>query len=227
MTNRRFVRIGLLVLGTSITMACNKGVELKMAINVISEPEKADIKFKGKSVGQTPASVDVKTFDDLESIAAQKESLDVVEKRIRIISPTEATVIFKLGKGGQSPVAKNLGLNRILIFDYSEKVAFDTDKADLKPDALEILNKQAEILQQYFPAATVHVCGYTDGTGADDYNTKLSLKRADAVTNYLIARGVAKDRLKPHGFGKEFPVDSNATPVGRALNRRTEVILPQ
>lgn len=224
----RTTRLAAALFLTAGLAACTKSVELKMAVTVVSEPEKADVSFKGKSVGQTPKDVDVKTFDDLQSILVAKPDLDVVERRIRILSPQKAQVIVKLAKGGgQSAVAKTLGLNRVLIFDYTEKVAFDSEKADLKPDALPVLNTQAEILKTYFPNATVHVCGYTDATGGEDFNLKLSLKRAQAVSDYLIAQGVGKDRLKTHGFGKDYPADTNATREGRALNRRTEVILPQ
>jgi outer membrane protein OmpA-like peptidoglycan-associated protein len=47
------------------------------------------------------------------------------------------------------------------------------------------------------------------------------------VADYLVARGVDKERLKIRGFGKQYPVETNATAAGRSLNRRTEVILPQ
>lgn len=223
----RSFRLSLVPLVALLATGCVKQVQLKMALEVVSQPDKAEVRFKGKSVGETPANLDVKTYDELASIDAVKPDLEVVEKRIRIISPERAQIIFKLGKGETSKVAQELKLSRILIFDYSEKVAFDTDKFDLKPDALPILNTQAEVLSTYFPTATVHVCGYTDATGGEDHNLKLSLKRADAVAGYLIARGIAKDRIQTHGFGKEFPTDTNATPQGRALNRRTEVILPQ
>lgn len=217
----------LVAVASLLASACTKTVQLKMALEVLSQPEKADVTFKGKSMGETPASIDVKTYDELASIDAKKPDLEVVEKRIRIISPEKAQIIFRLGKGETSKVAQELKLNRVLIFDYSEKVAFDTDKFDLKPDALPILNTQAEILNTYFPTAQVHVCGYTDSTGGDEHNLKLSLRRAQAVGDYLTARGVGKDRILTHGFGKEFPNDVNTTPQGRALNRRTEVILPQ
>ena len=219
--------LALLALSLGLSVGCAKSVQLKMAIEVISEPGNASVSYHGKQIGETPAAVDVKTYDDLQSIIASKESMEVVEKRIRIISPEKAQLIFKLGKGQQSPVAKILKLDHILIFDYSEKVAFDTDSFDLKPAALPILNTQAEILNTYFPKASIHVCGYTDSTGGEDHNLKLSLKRAEAVSGYLLARGVGKDRLQTHGFGKEYAVDVNTTPAGRSLNRRTEVILPQ
>jgi outer membrane protein OmpA-like peptidoglycan-associated protein len=195
---------------------------------VLSNPPKAEVRYRGKSLGEAPASMDVTTYEDLESIVASLEDLDVVEKRLRILSPEKAQLLFRLGKGAdQSPLARELGVQKILIFDYSEKVSFDVNRFDLKPEALPILNTQAEILIVYFPRARIFVCGYTDSTGTDEHNLKLSLKRAQAVADYLVARGMDKERLQIRGFGKDYPVESNATPAGRTLNRRTEVVLPQ
>ena len=202
-------------------------VEMKMAVDVLSEPEKATVSYKGKVIGETPKSLDVNTFEDVSSITATSADLEVIEKRIRTLSPDQAQVIFRLGKGGISPIAKKLGLTRILIFEYAEKVCFDSAKADLKPDALPVLVRQAEILNQYFPKAAVYVCGYTDSTGSDALNDKLSLQRAETVRTFLVSHNVDTARLKAQGFGKQFEVAPNATPEGRALNRRTEVILPE
>jgi outer membrane protein OmpA-like peptidoglycan-associated protein len=90
-----------------------------------------------------------------------------------------------------------------------------------------VLAKQAEILNQYFPKAAVYVCGYTDSTGSDALNDKLSLQRAETVRNFLVNQKVDAARIKTQGFGKQFEVASNGTAEGRALNRRTEVILPE
>lgn len=198
-----------------------------MSIEVISQPEKAEVTYRGDRLGETPAQVEVKTYEDLQAITVRHGDLGIVEKRLRILSPDHAQLIFKFGKEEQSPIAKVLGVQSVLIFDYSEKVSFDVDRFDLKPEALPILNTQADILTVYFPRAEIYVCGYTDSTGSDEHNLKLSLKRAQAVADYLVARGVDKERQKIRGFGKQYPVETNATPAGKALNRRTEVILPQ
>jgi outer membrane protein OmpA-like peptidoglycan-associated protein len=224
-TARSALFLGLVILGSS---CAPKEVRLRMAIEVLSNPPKAEVRFRGKSLGEAPASMDVTTYEDLESIVASLEDLDVVEKRLRILSPEKAQLLFRLSKGAdQSPLARELGVQKILIFDYSEKVSFDVNRFDLKPEALPILNTQAEILIVYFPRARIFVCGYTDSTGTDEHNLKLSLKRAQAVADYLVARGMDKERLQIRGFGKDYPVESNATPAGRTLNRRTEVVLPQ
>lgn len=216
-----------LLLGSSLSISCAKKIDLKMAVDVLSQPEKAEVRYHGKPVGETPKSLQIATYDDLHAIVAVKPDLDVIEKRIRILSSDKAQLFFRFGKGEFSPVARKLGLTRVLVFEYSEKVSFDSGKADLKPDGLSILDRQAEILNQHFPNATVYVCGYTDSTGSDELNDRLSLQRAEAVRTYLVSKNVDSARMKSQGFGKQFEVASNATAEGRALNRRTEVILPQ
>ena len=206
--------------------ACTPKVDLRMAVEVISIPGEAAVTFKGKEVGSTPAALEVKTFDELMSIAASREGAPVSEKRVRILAPDRAQLVFRFGTD-PSEVARRLGLTQVLVFDYSEKVSFDSGLSELKPDGLPVLNKQADILKDYFPNVDVYVCGHTDSTGGDDLNLSLSLDRARVVSDYLVARGVPKERLKAQGFGKEYPNDSNETPAGRANNRRTELILPQ
>ena len=223
---RPLTRLSLLALAAALAGCTAKTVQMKMALDVVSEPEKAEVTYKGKVIGETPQSLDVATFDDVASISAAKADLDVVEKRIRILAPDKAVVVFRLGKGGVSPVAKKLNLTRVLVFEYAEKVCFDSAKADLKPDAIPVLARQAEILNHYFPKAQVYVCGYTDSTGSDAFNDKLSLQRAETVRNFLVNQNVDPARLKTEGFGKQFEVAPNTTAEGRALNRRTEVILP-
>lgn len=220
-------RLSLLAAATLLSGCAAKTIEMKMAVDVVSDPERASVTYKGKNIGETPKSFEVTTFDDVASITATKADLEVVEKRIRILSPDKAVVVFHLGKGGISPVAKKLNLTRVLVFEYAEKVCFDSAKADLKPDAIPVLARQAEILNRYFPKAQVYVCGYTDSTGSDAFNEKLSLQRAETVRNFLVNQSVDPARLKTQGFGKQFEVAPNTTAEGRALNRRTEVILPE
>lgn len=220
-------KCAVLLLAAAAAASCAKKIELKMTVDVLSEPGRAEIQYRNKAVGPVPQRIGIETFEDLESIQATAAEGQIVEKRIRILSPETAQVIFRFGKEA-SPLAKKIGAARLLVFEYSEKVSFDVGKSDLKPEALPILNKQKEILNTYFPAAKAYVCGYTDSTGGEDLNLKLSLDRANAVFNYLSAAGgVSKARLEPRGFGKEFPIDTNATASGRAANRRTEVVLPQ
>jgi outer membrane protein OmpA-like peptidoglycan-associated protein len=157
---------------------------------------------------------------------AVRGNLETVEKRVRILSPEKAEVVFRLGSGGPSPLARRLGLTRILVFEYAESVSFESSRSDLRPEALPVLDKQAEILTTYFPKTEATVCGFTDSTGSDELNDRLSLARAEAVVTHLESRGVLRSRLRARGFGKEFEIAPNDTPEGRARNRRTEVVLP-
>ena len=218
--------LAVVVASVAFAAACGPKVDLKMAVEVVSDPGEATVTFKGKDVGSTPAAVQVTTFDELMSIAARREGAPVSEKRVRIIAPDKAQLVFRFGTDA-SAVAKKLGLAQVLVFDYSEKVSFDSGRSELKPDGLPILNKQADILKTYFPNVDVYVCGHTDSTGGDDLNLKLSLDRARVVSDFLVGRGVPKERLKVQGFGKEYPNDTNETSAGRGNNRRTELILPQ
>jgi outer membrane protein OmpA-like peptidoglycan-associated protein len=210
----------------ALTTACAPQIDLRMAVEVVSDPGEATVTFRGRDVGSTPAALEVKTFDELMSIAARRDGAPVSEKRVRILAPDRAQLVFRFGTE-TSEVARRLGLTKVLVFDYSEKVSFDSGRSELKPDGLPILNKQADILKGWFPDVDVYVCGHTDSTGGEDLNLALSLDRARVVSDYLVARGVPEIRLKAQGFGKEYPNDSNETAAGRANNRRTELILPQ
>ena len=105
-------------------------------------------------------------------------------------------------------------------------VNFDFDKAVIRPDAMPILDEAANTLKEYGDVS-VSVDGYTDSIGSDAYNERLSVRRATAVKQYLERQGVAASRMSVRGFGMSNPVASNATPEGRAQNRRVELIVSQ
>ncbi len=100
-------------------------------------------------------------------------------------------------------------------------VNFEFNSAKLTAESYPILFHAAITLLQN-PDLKVDVIGYTDNIGSAKYNKKLSLKRANAVKNYLIARGVDASRINTIGMGEENPIASNKTAEGRALNRRIE-----
>jgi outer membrane protein OmpA-like peptidoglycan-associated protein len=101
-------------------------------------------------------------------------------------------------------------------------VHFDFGKAMIRPDAAAVLDEAASALKQH-PGLTIHVDGYCDAIASDEYNFKLSRKRADAVAKYLEDHGIAPSRLVARGFGKTNFVASNETEQGRAQNRRVEL----
>jgi len=101
-------------------------------------------------------------------------------------------------------------------------VNFDFDKSNIRPDAAEILAEAARILREE-PEVDVSVDGHTDARGTDEYNQRLSERRALAVVERLNHLGIAPSRLQPQGFGESRPVASNDTEEGRAQNRRVEL----
>jgi OOP family OmpA-OmpF porin len=101
-------------------------------------------------------------------------------------------------------------------------VNFDFDKATIRPDAKSILDEAASILRDN-PTVAVSIEGHTDSIGSDDYNLRLSMRRAAAVQAFLIEAGIAEARLSTRGFGESQPVASNDTDDGRAQNRRVEL----
>lgn len=105
-----------------------------------------------------------------------------------------------------------------------DAVLFPTGSYTLSADAQAVLSRVAYNLDQ-FPNTDITVVGYTDNTGSEAVNQKLSLERAQAVENYLEQHGVAANRLKAIGDGWNNPVASNATAAGRAQNRRVEIYI--
>lgn len=103
-------------------------------------------------------------------------------------------------------------------------VLFEFGKADLTSQAAPRLDKLAQFLAE-FPSRKLLIEGYTDSVGTDAINQKLSERRAAAVQSALVTRGVAPDRITVRGYGKEFPVADNASPEGRAMNRRVEIVI--
>lgn len=103
-------------------------------------------------------------------------------------------------------------------------VTFETNSANLDGKFFSVLDSVANVLIEY-KSTLVSISGYTDSTGAAEYNQKLSEKRASTVALYLNGRGVVKERLAAIGHGELNPVAANGTSEGRARNRRVEITL--
>ncbi|HSC83391.1 MAG TPA: OmpA family protein [Pseudomonas sp.] len=103
-------------------------------------------------------------------------------------------------------------------------VLFAIDQAQLTANGMQHVQQLGNYLLQN-PARQVVVEGFTDSTGTVDHNLRLSQARADAVRSALVSMGVSPQRITTHGFGKDYPVASNASPDTRTLNRRVEVTI--
>jgi len=102
-------------------------------------------------------------------------------------------------------------------------VHFAFNKATIRSEDMPVLDEAADSLRSS-PNTRVNVNGYCDAIGSEQYNMRLSQRRAEAVATYLEGKGIAGDRLVAQGFGKTNFVASNDTAEGRAQNRRVELI---
>lgn len=103
-------------------------------------------------------------------------------------------------------------------------VTFETSQYNIRGQFLPVLGSVADVLKE-FNKTTITVSGHTDSTGASDYNQTLSENRAESVKSYLVQQGIPSGRVNARGYGKRYPVASNATASGREQNRRVELKL--
>lgn len=104
-----------------------------------------------------------------------------------------------------------------------EGVNFDFDKSFIRADDFDNLDQDVATLKDWGDVK-VEVAGHTDSIGTDQYNMGLSQRRAEAVRNYLVSKGIAADRLSINAYGESQPVADNATAEGRFKNRRVELV---
>ncbi len=109
-----------------------------------------------------------------------------------------------------------------LLVQMNGDILFDSGSAILKPEAIDQISKVGDILAKYSDDR-VRIEGHTDSTGTKVKNEELSLRRADAVKAVLTGRGVQEKQITALGMGQTRPVADNATPAGRAKNRRVEL----
>jgi outer membrane protein OmpA-like peptidoglycan-associated protein len=110
-----------------------------------------------------------------------------------------------------------------LVMTLGEKsIRFDFDKADIAPQYRDILNRVAGVLMT-LKGYSIYVYGYTDDVGTQEYNLKLSRRRAQAVHDSLVQAGIKPSLLSTKGFGKSDPRVKGDTPEARAANRRVEI----
>lgn len=103
-----------------------------------------------------------------------------------------------------------------------EGVNFELNSVRLTPQSSTTLDRVAGALRRS-PDVRVEVAGHTDSSGSEAYNQKLAQRRADAVRNYLVGKGVDASRITAKGYGESQPVADNSTEAGRARNRRVEL----
>ena len=109
----------------------------------------------------------------------------------------------------------------------SDPIYFDTGKATIKQESIPTLDQIVAVFHKEKKLALVEIGVHSDARGSDKFNLEMSQKRADAIRDYLIAKGVDANRLRAKGYGETKPIDKRATSEAWAKNRRTEFLILQ
>lgn len=108
---------------------------------------------------------------------------------------------------------------------FEERVFFDTDKSDVRAEAVPVLGSVADTLRTQTGSVALFVAGHTDSRGSDEYNLALSIKRAESVARALGEKGVGSAAIWRVGFGKAVPLRTETSPQDMAYNRRVEFLI--
>lgn len=125
--------------------------------------------------------------------------------------------------GTYQEIEKNIALNKIAAGSkiILNNIFFDTGKSDLRKESTNELERLLQLMNEVL-TLKIEISGHTDNVGSADYNKGLSEARAKSVVDYLIKKGIDKERMVFKGYGFTQPIADNSTEEGRQLNRRTE-----
>jgi len=126
---------------------------------------------------------------------------------------------IRIAKGGVKYYDRFMEDGKII----ANGIRFDVNKATLKPESMGVINEIATLMKEH-PEVNFSVEGHTDSDGDDTFNQTLSEQRAETVVNTLKKLGIDGNRMTSKGWGESKPLDSNATPEGKANNRRVEFV---
>lgn len=225
--------------------------DLSRQVNEASQlAEKEAAAVNAASARANEAALRAETAANARNQAEQQKQLAVQEKQQAEMSQAQAEVAAQQATQQANAVKNELAalqkqreqeldhmqeaLNRVVqtrrtptgmvmvLTDATFK--FDFDKADLKPKSREILSRIAGILLAS-KGYGLSVFGYTDDVGSAEYNKKLSVRRADAVRDYLVEAGIDPSIINASGYGKANPLVKGTSEAARAQNRRVEIAL--
>ncbi len=175
-------------------------------------------------------------LDENEVIIAESERSILLRRgdRYQVAASSEkgyffSTVIIVAGEGEIGPD----GIQRLqmVITPIAEgasltlnNITFETASSDLKPASYPELDRIIELMHQN-PTVIIEIAAHTDDVGNEDYNNKLSVRRAKSVVVYLNKKGINNTRFEAKGYGKSKPISPNDSDESRALNRRVELVI--
>jgi outer membrane protein OmpA-like peptidoglycan-associated protein len=178
----------------------------------------ADIANSGKQRDQVRLAQRTNEADQA-SAKADKAKLDMqkAQREAQIAKADASNLIQQLSE----LKAKNTARGIVITLG---DVLFAIDQSQLTAEGINTIQKLANVLQNN-PQRNVLIEGFTDSTGATEYNQALSMRRAAAVSAALQQLGVGSERIATQGYGESFPVAANSNSQARQLNRRVEIVL--
>jgi outer membrane protein OmpA-like peptidoglycan-associated protein len=187
---------------------------------------KQDLSDSEKRTAAAQAEIDkqaaVKEVKDKSDAEFQKQQAEIVKQGRQDLSDSEKRTADAVAELAAIAAVKEE--ERGLVVTLSGGVLFRSAESTLLSSAKVKLDQVANALLSV-RARNLIVEGHTDSQGSASYNQGLSQRRADAVRDYLVQRGYPTDRIQARGKGKGSPIADNASPEGRANNRRVEIII--
>ena len=177
---------------------------------------------KSEQAGALGAMAADKASKDKANAAFQEQQAEIVKQGKQDLSDSEKRTAD--ARAALAALATVKEEERGLVVTLSGSVLFRSAESTLLPSAQVKLGQVADALLAV-RARNLIVEGHTDSQGSESYNQGLSQRRADAVRDYLVQKGYPADRIQARGMGKDSPIANNASPEGRANNRRVEIII--
>ena len=226
------VRYPISVMGNTIYVGLEAGYEYGIT-DTYSKKERAGESVSLNSPSAVPAGT--RKYSGMEMRLSVSVPLSIFKRKKAPVKPVEYKIVekpviieqpeIKLEKPCYSleeiklMIAEGKSVKGKTICAINE-INFDFDKSTIKEESKPYLDQLAHVLAEI--DMEVEVKGHTDDKGSDEFNMRLSKDRALAVVNYLIEKGVSKDRISYSYYGERLPLTTNSTPEGRQQNRRVE-----
>lgn len=210
-------------------MEAEKAAEEAAMARKMAQEEMARAELAKQEAAEAAVGAELARVEAAQAMSeAEKARQQAAEAEARI---EEARLVAELAQAERDALQSELAdlkarpTERGLVLTIGD-VLFEVNKADLIAGATNNLKPLVTAMETR-PDQNLIIEGHTDSTGTRDYNLGLSMRRAQAVADFLTANGISENRITTRGLGPDVPVAGNDTSTGRQLNRRVEVILPQ
>ncbi len=196
-----------------------KGNELYLTIGNF---EKADKCIVEVMVHGLASGISLNAYYYIDDVCIERIKQDTVCKCLQdTIQPPKVVVNKDSIRAARKPPKLNIEPEESIIIQH---ISFETNKSDLLPVSYNELNQLVLYMKKHL-SATIDFSGYSDNTGRESKNLKLSNDRAKAVADYVQKKGIAIKRIIYKGYGSSSPISDNKTKEGKAKNRRVEFIV--